>query len=147
MRRGFSLLEIMLALAILGGSLAVLSQIASSGVDAAREARDLAMARIICQAKLSETLLTGITPQTVVGAPVESIDSQSLTTFNYSVEVVPGQMAGLLSVRVTVEAMDENSGTPRVSYSLVRLMVDPALGLESAEAEQQASQASETEGV
>ena len=147
MRRGFSLLEIMLALAILGGALAVLSQIASSGVDAAREARDLSMARIICQAKLSETLLTGLSPQTVMSAPVDSIDSQSLTNFQYSVEVLPGQMAGLLSIRVTVEAIDENSDTPRVRYSLVRMMVDPALGLEAAEAEQQAAQESTAEGV
>ena len=46
-----------LALAILGGSLAILSQIASTGTDAAREARDLALARLLCQSKLSEVLM------------------------------------------------------------------------------------------
>ncbi len=71
-RRGFSLLEILLALAILGGSLAVLSQIAEIGTSAAREARDLSICRILCQAKLSEVMLnvsTGISPQSVFDAP------------------------------------------------------------------------------
>ena len=38
-RRGFSLLEILLALAILGGSLAMLSRIVDTGTSAAREGR------------------------------------------------------------------------------------------------------------
>ncbi len=44
-RSGFSLLEILLALAILGGSLAILSRIVDTGAGAAREARDLSVAR------------------------------------------------------------------------------------------------------
>lgn len=134
MRSGFSLLEILLALAILGGALTVLSQIAGTGTDAALEARDLAIARVICQSKLAEVMLTTATPQTVVSTPVESIDSGSLTPFFYSVDVLPGQLDGLLSIRVQVQAMNPNSNTPRVTYSLVRWMVDPALGLEEAEA-------------
>ena len=55
-RRGFSLLEILLALAFLGGSLAILSRIVDTGISAAREARDLSIARMIW-AKLSEVLL------------------------------------------------------------------------------------------
>ena len=79
-RAAFSLLEILLSLAILGGSLAIIAQIADSGVDAAREARDLSLARILCQAKLSEVLLNstlGQTPQPVFDAPAEPFDSQS----------------------------------------------------------------------
>ena len=39
LRKGFSLLEIVLSLAILGLSLGILGQIATTGTDAAREAR------------------------------------------------------------------------------------------------------------
>lgn len=138
MRHAFSLLEILLALAILGGSLAVLSQIAGTGIDAAREARDLVLARVICQSKLSEAMLTGTTPQAVVSTPVEDVDSQSLTPFFYSIEVVPGQLEGLLAIRVEVQAMNPDTNTPLVTYSLVRWMIDPALGLEEAEAAEKA---------
>lgn len=143
-RGGFSLLEILLALAILGGSLAVLSQIAETGTSAAREARDLSVARLLCQSKLSETLLdatSGISPQTIIDAPLEAFDSGSLTTFNYSVEVQPGQLDGLLNVRVTVTAVNPSGGSPLATYALTRWMIDPLLGLEAAEAEAEAEAA------
>ncbi len=145
-RRAFSLLEILLALAILGGSLAVLSQIASTGVDAAREARDLVMARVICQSQLSQLLLTRTVPQSVMAMPVTSIDSESLTEFVYSVQVQPGQLQGLLAVRVQVDAVNPNGGPPLVSYSLDRWMVDPTLDLEGAEAEELAAQEAAASG-
>jgi len=139
-RSGFSLLEILLALAILGGSLALLSRIVETGTSAAREARDLSVARILCQTKLSELLLdsmTGISPQSVPLGPLESFDSQSTTPFSYSVEVQPAPLDGLLVIRVVVEAGDPNGGPPLARYSLTRWMVDPALGLEEAEAEEE----------
>jgi len=140
-RRGFSLLEILLALAILGGSLAVLSQIAEIGTVAAREARDLSVCRILCQSKLSEVLLdsaAGISPQTTLDAPLESFDSASTAAYTYSVEVQPGQLDGLLSLRVSVRALEQVSGTPIATFSLTRWLVDPTLGLEQAEADEQA---------
>ncbi|MDE0862405.1 MAG: prepilin-type N-terminal cleavage/methylation domain-containing protein [Rubripirellula sp.] len=141
-RRGFSLLEILLALAILGGSLAILSRIVDIGISAAREGRDLAIARMICQGKLSEVLLNstaGFTPQSQPLAPVDSFDSQSMTSFEFSVEVQPGQLAGILLIRVLVEAQNPDGGEPLARYSLVRWMIDPALGLEELEAEEEAA--------
>jgi prepilin-type N-terminal cleavage/methylation domain-containing protein len=140
-RGGFSLLEIMLALAILGGSLAVLSRIADTGISAAREARDLSVARLLCQAKLSELLLdsiSGVAPQSVSTVPLDSFDSQSSTPFHYSVEVEPAPLDGLLAIRVTVVGENPDGGPPLARYALVRWMVDPALGLAEAEAEEEA---------
>lgn len=141
LRGGFSLLEMLLSLAILGGSLAVLSQVADTGVDAAREARDLAIAQIICQSKLSEVLLNstlGTTPQSIVDAPVDPIDSQSLTTFSYSVDVQPAGLEGMLVIRVLVSAKDGNENLI-ANYSLDRWMIDPAFGLEEMELEEEAA--------
>ena len=141
-RGGFSQLEILLALAILGGSLAVLSRIVDTGISAAREARDLSIARMICQAKLSEVLLNstaGFTPQSQPLTTVDSFDSQSTTPFEFSVEVQPGEMAGILMIRVTVEAENPDGGPLLARYSLVRWMIDPALGLEELEAEEEAA--------
>ena len=141
-RAGFSLLEILLALAILGGSLALLSRIAETGTAAAREARELSIARLLCQSKLSELLLdsqaTGVSPQAVTSALMQPFDSESTTPFYCTVEVQPGPMNGLLAVGVTVEAMNPDGGPALARYTLVRWMVDPALGLEELEAEEEA---------
>ncbi|OYP31115.1 hypothetical protein CGZ80_21625 [Rhodopirellula sp. MGV] len=141
-RRAFSLLEMLLAIAILGTSLAILAQIADTGVSAAREARALVTARMICQNKLSEELLNisaGQTPTPIMESMVESLDSESMETFFYTIEIAPGQLDGLLVLRVTVEARD-SEGTQRIAvYALDRWVVDPALGLEEAEAEEQAA--------
>lgn len=149
--QGFSLLEILLALAILGGSMAILSRIVDTGISAAREARDLANARMICQAKLSQVLLnsaSGITPQSQPLTPVDSFDSQSTTPFEFSIEVQPGQLGGILLIRVVVQGQNPDGGEPLARYSLVRWMIDPALGLEELEAEEKAAreEAAGTEG-
>ncbi len=143
-RRGFSLLEILLALAILGGSLAVLGQIAQTGADAAREARAMSLARILCQAKLSEVLLNatlGQTPTTIIDAAAEPFDSQATADFVYSIEVVPAPLDGLLAIRVSVQVADPDGGTALATYQLTRWMIDPALGLEQLEAEEEALKA------
>lgn len=140
-RAGFSLLEILLALSILGGSLAVLSQIAEIGTSAAREARGLATCRILCQAKLTEVLLdatAGISPPSMFDAPLESFDSASITSYRHTIEVQQGSMDGLLSVRVTVQAVDPDSDNAIATVSLTRWLVDPTLGLEQAEADEKA---------
>lgn len=139
-RRGFSLLEMMLALAILGGSLAVLAQIAETGTDAAREARALSNARMLCQTKLNEELLNvvaGIAPVTVIDAAADPFDSQAVETFTYSVEVGPGQLDGLLNVRVTATAWGNNGQRQIAVYALDRWVIDPQMGLEEMELEEE----------
>ena len=144
-RRGFSLLEILLALAILGGSLAVLSQIIGTGADSASSARDLSLARLICQAKLAETLVSGITPVPVPSTPVASPDSSSTTPFFYAVDVAPGAIDGMLAIRVSVQAQDPDGGPALASFSLTRWIIDPALGLAEAQAEYEAQKAAEAD--
>ncbi len=143
--RGFSMLEILLALAILGGALAVLSQIVGTGADSASSARDLAIARLICQAKLAETLISGLTPVTIPSSPVSSPDSSSSTNFLYAVAVAPASLDGMLAIRVSVQAEDPNGGPPIANYSLTRWIIDPALGLEEAEAEAKAAKEAEAD--
>jgi prepilin-type N-terminal cleavage/methylation domain-containing protein len=150
-RDGFSLLELMLALAILGGSLAILSRIVDTGVSAAIESRSLAQARMACQAKLSELLLdaaSGIQPQAVVSVPIEPFDSSSTSPMNYSVDVGAAPIDGLLMIRVTVQVQNDSASASLASCSLTRWLVDPALGLEAAEAEEKAALEGDTdEGV
>lgn len=132
------MLELLLALAILGTSLAILAQLADVGTDAAREARAMAMARVACQSKLSELLLNttaGQTPTPVIDAPIEPFDSQSNTPFTYSIDVNPAPLDGLLMLRVTVKALAAD-GDALATYALDRWLIDPALALEELEAEE-----------
>ncbi|WP_236625521.1 type II secretion system protein [Rhodopirellula baltica] len=131
-RRGFSLLEMMLSLAILGVSLGILAQIAGTGTDAAREARDLSQARLIASSKMSELLVsasTGMTPAASPAMPVEAMDTDATTMFQAQIDVVPAPMEGMLAVRVSVEALDPDGGPALATYSLTRWMIDPLLGL------------------
>lgn len=149
-RRGFSLLEMLLSLAILGGSLAILSRIVETGTDAAIESRSLSAARLACQSKLSEVLLdvaSGITPQPVSTVPMESFDASSTTPLSYSVEVVPSTMEGILAVRVSVFVQGDDVQSSLASYSLTRWIVDPDLGLEEAEAAEEEAAAAAEEGA
>lgn len=142
-RHGFSLLEILLSLAILGGALAVLSQIVGTGGDASRNARELSMARLLCQSKMAELLVSKVQPVAVPSTPLPSPDSESDTQFNYMVEVGQAPMAGLLMVRISVDAVSLDGGLPIASYSISRWLIDPLLGLEQAEADEAAAKAAE----
>lgn len=132
-------------MAILGGALAVLSQIVGTGGDSGRSARELAMARLLCQSQLAELLVSNLTPVAVSSTPLSSPDSQSDTVFNYAVEIAPAPLDGLLALRVSVQAENADGGPVLASYSLTRWIIDPALGLEQAEAEAAALKAEEAE--
>ncbi len=149
-RSGFSLLEILLALAIMGGSLAILSRIVETGTSAAIESRSLAQARLVCQSKLSEVLLdaaSGIDPQAEMDVPIASFDSSSTTPLNYSVEVAQGTMEGILVVRVSVTVQTPDGKGTLANYSLSRWIVDSSLGLEQAEADEKAARADTEEAM
>lgn len=119
-RPGFSLLEVILALAILAASMAVLGQLVQFGMTNARRAEDMTQAAIICESILAEIVAgdRGLTSE--FATPYEDND-----TFVYSIDVPTGTTQdGLLEVRVIVETNPEYSAEP-VRCALVRWMVDP----------------------
>ena len=128
-RSGLTLWEVMLALAILGGAIAVIGQLIRLGVKAAGEARSLSTAQLLCEAKVAE-LASGIEPlQSVTTTPFPfEMD------WVYSVEVQPVDQEGLLAVRVTVEKITDQRLYP-VSFSLERWIIDPTLEFEQVELE------------
>lgn len=65
-REGFSLLEVILALAILTGAMVVLGELVRTGLRNAQLARDLSQAQLLCQSKLDE-IEAGVTPPQPVG--------------------------------------------------------------------------------
>lgn len=135
-RTGISLLEVILAIAILGGSLAALSSVVITGADASIDARMRTMAQLLCEGQMAQLLLSNVQPVPVQEQPIASPEPN--TAFTLTVETQPAPISGLLAIRVTVTGRGaDGSGRP-ASVSLVRWMVDPQLGLEAAEAEEKA---------
>jgi prepilin-type N-terminal cleavage/methylation domain-containing protein len=139
---GFSLLEVIIALGIMAGAMAILGELARAGLRHAEAARDLAEAEIICESKLAE-ITSGLTQPTSVGdtladtavgdAGTSATPDSDLGKWNYSVDVSPvnGQ-EGLLAIKVTVspaqaqgsKGPDQSAGG-QTTVTLTRWMIDP----------------------
>lgn len=144
-RRGISLLEVVLAIAILGGSLAALSSVVMTGADAALDARTRSLAQLLCEGQMAQILLNNMQPVPVQDQPIASPDPT--TAFTLAVESEPAPLNGLLAIRVTVSGQGSDGSGQPVNVSLVRWMVDPLLGLEAAEAEEKASAAAAAQAL
>jgi general secretion pathway protein I len=120
-RCALSLLEVILAIAILGGAMAAVGVCVRVGTQAASDARELTVAQLHCESKLAE-LVSGWAPLTPVqGAPLELAPD-----WLYSVDVQQSGQNGLLQVTVTVQRDPQYSARP-VSATLVRWLIDPSL--------------------
>lgn len=120
-RRGLSILETMLAIAILGGTLAALGELVRTGVRAAGHAQDLTTAQMLCENKINEVVI-GLEPLTgAQGVFPEDPD------WAYSVVTEPvDQQGGLLAVICTVAKADDASPNP-FTFQLIRWTVDPMM--------------------
>ncbi len=122
-RDGFSLLEVVLALAILAGAIAVLGELGRMGLRNARFARDMTQAQLLCESKLAE-IAAGITlPEPVNSARFEQEVGDGQIDWLYSIETADVDQQGLLSVRVTV-AQDLPAEKLPVEFSLQRWIID-----------------------
>ena len=126
-RRGFSLMEVLLATSILLACVVVLAELAEVGRRHIVDVDELTTAQMICQSKLNE-IVSGVTPLTAVEAAtvaeapqwVYSVELESLTSFD------------LVVVRVTVAGQppeDEvTNQRPKKSFTLTRWMHQAAPG-------------------
>ncbi len=137
-RRGLSLFEVIVALAIFMGSIAAIGQLVATGVRGAVQARLQSQAVIRCESKMGE-IVSGVLPLRSAAANVPFPDDSS---WNWSVAVASGPHDGLFIVEVTVS---HPSGTVagNQSFALRRLVRDPQLALD-AYAKQQEDAANST---
>ena len=68
-RRGLSLLEVMISIAILGGAMAAVGQLVRIGARSAAEARDQSKAQMLCENKLAQITSGLAAGDLVVRAP------------------------------------------------------------------------------
>ena len=118
-RRGFSLMEVLLATALLMGCVVVLSELAAIGRQHIQKSEKLAAAELICESALNE-ILTGAAPvETVQRQPVDGSPGWII-----SVDVLPLQKRpGLAALEITV-AEDLPEDEKCVEFKLVRWIPD-----------------------
>ena len=129
-RSGLTLLEVILALAILAGALAVLGELAGRSMRNAEVARATSEAQLLCETKLAEIAAALTPPEPTPDTPWQGASELEIETsdeWRYSVEVESTDLDGLLAVRVTV-TQDRPPEKKPVSVSLVRWIPDPGLG-------------------
>jgi prepilin-type N-terminal cleavage/methylation domain-containing protein len=135
-RRALSLIEVILALAILGGAMAMLGTLVRIGARHANDAQDISTAYLHCQ-----SLLGQIAGQALPATPVQNAAVPVDPEWVYSVTVQNLELQALISVRVTVTSASDTSPNA-VSASLTRWMIDP-VWMEQREAEAAAAAAAE----
>ncbi len=96
-RRAFTLLEVLLALAILLGSIVVLGELTRQGLRQAAGARDHTRALLLCDSLLAE-IAAGIQPT----EPREAVPVPEQPEWLATVERRPTATLGLIEIQVTV---------------------------------------------
>ena len=126
-QRGFSLMEIIIALTILGLSLAVIGNLVMTGARSAERAQMETTAQFLCESKLGEIKAGAQPPESIGPVPFEQYEAP--IGWQYTVMSQPVDDTGtLLNVVVLVEQI-KNDGSQPIRFQLTTWMIDPAIEL------------------
>ena len=120
-RRGLSLLEVMIAMAILGLALAAIGELIRVGTESARMARKQTTAQLLCENKIAEIRAGIMLPLSIGPLPFDI--SETDQPWQYTIKTDQVNVEDMLMVEVTVEEISEAFRPYR--YSLVMWMIDP----------------------
>jgi type II secretion system protein I len=124
--RGFSLLEVILAIAILAGAMATLGEFARIGFDSSRIARDTTYALLLCESQIDRFASGLDVPSAGDGQSCEDATDTSGPAWLYSVEMSQTEVQGLISLTVTFyQDMPDNKQPAQCT--LTRWIVDPGV--------------------
>lgn len=137
----FTLLEVILALSILAGSVAVLGELIRNGLLNADYARQLTRAEMLC-----ESIIDQVDVGAIPATGASGVQCEDDPRFLYSITVDQASQTGLLAVAVTVVRDLPEQQHPQ-KFTLKRWIVDPGteqqqLSSESQTAADQAAAAS-----
>ncbi|MDC0935331.1 type II secretion system protein [Pirellulales bacterium] len=122
-RTAFTLLEVILALVILGGSVAMLSEIISLANRASEDAAAETRAQILAGSVMDQLLAGALELEEAPDTPLEGAGNEGWT---YRITLLPCDIDELEAVEVTVELRGDRD-LLAASYRLVRWMpADPA---------------------
>jgi len=121
-RSGFSLLEVVLAMAILVIGVAGLQQVMNFGTDRASEAQDLNVATSLLQSTMNR-VIAGDLP--LSGSGDQAIDDDH-KNWTYAVQADADSVSGLWHVTVTIKRNDDK-GTEMDSWTMSEWVLDPSV--------------------
>lgn len=136
-RRGLSLLEVIIALAILGLGLATIGELIRIGTDSAKRARQQTTAQLLCQNKLEEIRAGILAPESIGPLNFEIYETDQ--PWMYTIERQQFDAEGLLQITVTVEEV--TTAIRPMRFFLTTWMIDPELELLQQQAADQAAAA------
>ncbi len=128
-RRGLSLLEVMLALVILGVAVAILAQAMQVAADSGVRSRDMMAAQLICESTMAEVVAGLTSTQSPTWIPVSM--KASVVDWYYKIETLQTEQPDMVGIRVMVTDDPERTSNRPNDYQLVRWIIDPNLGLDS----------------
>lgn len=137
-RPGLTLLEVVLALAILAGSAAAIGELVRQGVRHVQVARDATQAQLLCESKLAELNAGLIPPEPAASVPIDGAEG-----WLYSIEIQTLEIQGVIGVQLTVE-QDASGASRPVRQTVVQWMPDPATVAAAEEAKAAAEEAAAT---
>lgn len=118
-RSGLTLLEIIVATAILASALAALGEVVRLATRSAVETRTLTRAQLLAASKLAEITAAITPPEPVVNARFPDDPEWA-----YSIAITPTGEPALISVQVTVTLV-QATGQPPLEFCVVRWLADP----------------------
>jgi len=127
-RRGISLFEVVLALAIFIGALTAIAQVLRTGSRAAIRAQLQSEAVLLSERRMNE-VISGV-------LPLESVDHAPFderANWSWSLNLADSGVVNLLKLELTVEHAGDN-GANKISYHLTRLLRDPQVYVDAANA-------------
>ncbi|MDA7980531.1 MAG: hypothetical protein MPJ50_17375 [Pirellulales bacterium] len=152
-RAGFSLLEVLLSLAILVGAIAVLGELMSMGMNNAEEAHERSRAVVMAEGIMDQVLSGLIAAQATNQAdvPTELLtpdEAEMNDRWVYDLELSPTTDVGMTALIVTVrQSSSERFDSTATEFTLTRWMIDPVVMDEMAAAEEAAEMAETSGGI
>lgn len=126
-REAFTLMEVIIALGVLGMSMAAIGTLVQIGGQNALQARLLTTAQFLAESKLSE-VKAGILSPTATG-PIPFPPTETMEPFQYTIRSQAIDSQGmLLAVEILVEHITEAGSLP-LQHSVTTWMIDPAVEL------------------
>ena len=125
---GFTLMEILVSITILGLSMVAINGLVSIGARNAREAQVLTTAQFLAESKLSEVKTGLLSPNSTGKMPFTPEETIEPFTFEVQSQSM-GTDGQLMAIRVVVEFTPED-GTRPLIYQLDTLMIDPQIEMQ-----------------